>query len=185
MASKVRWGGGVTAQGIDSVDTSRRFTPYEGPIPPPGVYRWWMKILRITESSNKNDQIMLGLQLTPRSDMPEQKRYKGYWQVYYIPVMDGTSFRVREFTDMIGVSGKDFISSTVEDDPKTRNIMKIGRWVNTGKLIIPAALGWGEYKGKERMEITQLIPASAAGEADSDGADDGADDTTPDDEPPF
>lgn len=180
---KVRWGGGVTAQGIDNVDTSKRFSPYEGPTPPVGVYRWWMKLCRITESSNKNDQIMLGLQLTPRSDMPEQKRYKGYWLTYYIPIMDGTSFRVREFTDMIGVTGKDFINGTVDDGSKDRNILKVGKWVNDGKLIIPAAIGWGTYQGKERMEITQLIPASDANP--DDGADDGADDTTPEDEPPF
>lgn len=180
---KVRWGGGVTAQAIDDVDTSKRFTPYEGPIPPAGVYRWWLKLLRITQSSNKNDQIMMGLQLTPRSDMPEQKRFKGYWITNYVPIMDSTAFRVREFTDWIGVSSKDFMTGTVDDGSKDRNILKVGRWVNTGQLILPVAIGWGEYNGKERMEVTQLIPASAANDADEDdGADD---DATGDDEPPF
>lgn len=180
---KVRWGGGVTAQGIDSVDTSKRFSPYEGPIPPVGVYRWWLKLCRITKSSNNNDQIMLGLQLTPRSDMPDQQRYKGYWITNYIPILDGTSFRVRDFTDWIGVTGKEFVNGTVDDGSKDRNIQKIGSWVNTGKLILPAAIGWGEYNGAQRMEVTQLIPASAAAEtddADADGGDDGGDD-----EPPF
>lgn len=184
MPSKVKWGGGVTAQGIDNVDTSKRFSPYEGPIPPAGVYRWWMKILRATKSKQDNDQLMLGLQLTPRKDVPEQARYKGYWQTYYIPIMDGTSFRVREFTDAIGVTGKDFINSTVEDNAKDRNIMKIGRWVNTGRLILPAALGWGTYNGKERLEITQLLPLTDDSSGDDTDAP-GDDDSSGDDEPPF
>lgn len=181
---KVKWGGGVSAQGIDDVDTSKQFTPYAGPTPPNGVYQFHLKIARIGESKQGNPQLILGLELVPRKDRPEDRRYKGYFLMDYIPVMESTQFRVRPFLDAIGVSGKDFVDRTVDDGSDKKNITKIGKWVQNGKQYVLVSIGMGsDQAGNSRMEAKSYVPAQDLGDTDDDAADDTADND--DDEPPF
>jgi hypothetical protein len=190
---KVKWGAGVTGRGIDEVDTSGNFTPYAGPVPPAGVYQFHIKVLRRKLSSNKNPQLVIGLELVPRKGMPEQNKYKGYFMMDYIPVMDSTQFRVRGFTDGIGVKGRDFAERTVDDGSEKENILKIGNWVQNGKQFLLVSIGQGsDQQGNPRMEVKGYVPAGAASapaeddnaEDQDDSADDSADDTN-DTDPPF
>lgn len=175
---KVKWGGGISQGALDEVDTSRQFTPYDGPTPPAGVYRFKIKVLKQTSSSNNNPQLQIGLELEPRADIPEQKRYKGYFMMDFIPVMDSTAWRLRPFLDAIGVTSKEFVNGTVADEDQ--NITKIGRTVPKGLLLACSIRNGQDQKGNPRMEVAQYIPV-----ADGDDQDDAADDATSDDEPPF
>jgi hypothetical protein len=191
---KIKWGGGVTGKGIDEVDTSKQFTPYAGTVPPAGVYQFHIKILRMTLSSNNNTQLMIGLELVPRKGMPEQNKYKGYFLVDYIPVMESTQFRVRPFLDAIGVKGRDFTDRSVDDGTDKHNVTKIGNWIQNGKQFLLVSIGWGaDQNGNNRMEVKGFVPAGGAAFAGSSEEDDGDDgnqdddtnDANTDDEPPF
>lgn len=177
---KVKWGTGITAAAIDEVDTDKQFTPYEGPTPPNGVYRFHVKVLKQTTSSNNNPQLAVGLELTPREDIPEQRRFKGYFCMDWIPVMDSTAFRLRPFLDAIGVTSKEFINGTITDEDK--NVTKIGKLAITKKLLVAASIRMGQdQKGNARMEVGTYIPVVDGDDQDAD-ADAGY---NADEEPPF
>jgi hypothetical protein len=189
---KVKWGG-VTGKGIDEVDTSKQFTPYAGPVPPAGVYQFHLKILRQGMSSNNNPQLILGLVLVPRKGMPEQNKFKGYFLMDYIVVMEQTQFKVRPFLDAIGVKGRDFTDRCVDDGSDKKNITKIGNWIQDGKKFLLVSIGMGsDNNGNSRMEVKGYVPAANAAApvdadagADADDQDDTVDDANGDDEPPF
>lgn len=176
---KVKWGGGISQNALDEVDTSKQFSPYDGPVPPAGVYRFIVKVLKETTSSNNNPQLQIGLELVPRSDIPEQRRYKGYFMMDFIPVMDSVAWRLRPFLDAIGVTSREFVNGTVNDEDK--NITKIGKKVVKGTVIAVSIRNGQDQRGNARMEVAQYIPV-----VDSDDQDDTADDASgSDDEPPF
>lgn len=177
---KVKWGGGISQDAIDEVDTSKQFTPYDGPVPPAGVYRMKVKILRTSESSNGNPQLVIGLELVPRSDIPEQRRYKGFFLMDWITVLDSTAWRLRPFLDAVGVTSKEFLNGTVQDEEK--NVTKIGKKVVVGSLVAVSIKNGQDQKGNARMEVGQYMPVVDA----DDTADPDADDASgSDDEPPF
>lgn len=166
---KVDWGGGFTAEDIDKAD--RGFTPYAGPQPPAGMYKFKLKVLRRRTSSKGNPQLMLGLELVPRKE--SEKKFKGYFLTHFITITDGTLFRLAPFLDAIGVKGKDFISRTVEDEDQ--NIKKIGKWVNDGKQELMVSIG---LDNQQRWEAKNFAPVPE----DVDDVDDDADDADEDDD---
>lgn len=176
---KVKWGGGISQGAIDEVDTEKQFTPYDGPTPPAGVYRFNVKVLKTSTSSNNNPQLVIGLELVPRSDIPEQRRYKGFFLMDYITVLDSVAWRLRPFLDAVGVTSKEFVNGTVTDEDS--NVTKIGKKVVKGTMVAVSIKNGQDQKGNARMEVAQYIPV-----VDGD-QDDSADDTDPNDdtEPPF
>ena len=174
---KVKWGGGISQDAIDEVDTSKQFTPYDGPTPPNGVYRFVVKVLRKASSNAGNPQLQIGLELVPRSDRPDQKPFKGYFMMDFIPVMDSTAWRLRPFLDAIGVTSKEFVNGTMTDEDD--NITKIGKKVVKGTLVAVSIKDGQDQKGNSRKEVGQYIPVVD----DEAGLSDDHDD--PDNEPPF
>lgn len=174
---KIKWGGGISQSAIDDVDTDQQFTPYDGPTPPAGVYRFRIKVLKTSESSNGNPQLVIGMELVPRSDIPEQRRYNGYFLMDWITVLDSVAWRLRPFLDAVGVTSKEFINGTVTDEDK--NVTKIGKKVVKGTIVAVSIKNGQDQKGNARMEVGQYIPV-----VDGD-QDDSADDAETDDEPPF
>lgn len=179
--AKVKWGSGAaSAEDIDNVDRSKNFTPYEGPTPPAGVYRFWLKRLKKAESKAGNPKLTLHLELVPRKDIPEQKPYKGFFLVDDVPV--GVAFRVAAFCDAIGVTGKEFVQQTVVDEDG--NIKKIGKWTNDGKVVLVVAIRNGQdQNGNTRMEVSSYIPLVTEDSEDDDNDDDAG--TDGDDDAPF
>lgn len=147
---RANWG--VDPGDVDEFDRESQYTPYSGPVPPNAVYQWNIKVLKfITGTRDKFPQLRLGLELVPRAEYDE-KRYKGYFLMAFMPVSDKTAFRYVPFLDAIGVSGRDFTSKTITDEEG--NIRRIGAWRHDGKTLILAEQKDGnDQNGNPRKEI--------------------------------
>lgn len=174
---KVTWGGGLSAGDVDKADRSQ-FTPYGGPKVPDGLYCWRIKVLKRGKSSNKNDQMIVGLELVPRASRPDEKAYAGYFVTDYIMLMESSAFRVAAFTDAIGVTGADLINRTKDTGEKdTRGsieIVSIGSWKHDKKQLVLAQLATDtDPKSKTGRKIsgywtTEALTQEPTGEADED-----------------
>lgn len=160
---KVKWGGGLSGGDFDNADRNQ-FSPYDGPpVPTNTLFCWKVKILKRGKSTGGHDQLIVGLELTPRRSRPDEKPYAGFYTTDYIIVREDTLFRVAPFLDAIGVSGADFAERTdVEreaDSRGSRSILKIGRWVNNGKNYVMATLvDSDDGKGNPRKKIGSYWP---------------------------
>lgn len=176
---RVQWG--VSASDVDDFDRDSQFKPYAGPIPPGNtVYAWRIKVLKnVAGDRKKNPQLRVGLELVPRQGFGESK-YAGYFVMDFIPIMSSTAFRYVPLLDALGVSGREFEASTIND--KEGNIKKIGRWVNDGETVVIAMLSDGEdQNGEPRKEIRagtygDLPSHIALSESDDDDEDELPDD---------
>jgi hypothetical protein len=153
---KVTWG--ISPSDVDEFDRDSQYRPYMGPIPPNGVYEWQVKVLKsVAGTRDKNPQLRIGLELVPRSSRKEEKKYSRYFLMAFLPIMEKTTFRYVPFLDALGVSGKEFANGTMTDEEG--NIKKIGRWRNTGDVMIAAELKDGtDEKGNSRKEIGWMGP---------------------------
>lgn len=172
---KVSWS--TSAEEIDEYEDDGSRGMYEGPVPPPSVYRF--KIAEIKKVSYKTGS--QGLRLTLDIDDPreEKKRYNGArtWE----NVVDGEStvFKIKQFLTAIGATGKDWAAMQVGTDDL---ITKIGRIKVTDQMYVRAStkLGKNANSGETRFEIARLLPLSS--DDDGDGDDSGDDDG---EAPPF
>jgi hypothetical protein len=128
---KADWG--VDPSIIDDFDRSKQFKPYAGPIPPDGVYLMRIKQLKYAAGTkSKLAQLRPGLELVPRS--ADEKRFKGYFVMDFLPISGKTEFRYVPFLDALGITGKEFVNKTVYD--ADGNVTKIGSWRNKGETLI-------------------------------------------------
>lgn len=148
---KVSWG--VDAGDVDDFDRDSQYKPYAGPQPPRRVYVWRIKTLKYAAGSKgKNPQLRPGLELVPREENTDEKRYAGYFVMDFLPVANNTTFRYVPFLDVLGVSGRDFANNTLIDDDG--NVKRIGKWRNDGQQLIAAELVEGQDQdGNVRWEI--------------------------------
>lgn len=171
---------GIQASDVDEFDRDSQYKPYTGPIPPDAVYNWRIKVLKfIAGTKQKLPQLRIGLELVPRSGSEE--KYADYFVMTFPPVSEATRFRYVPFLDAIGVTGREFVKGTKTD--QDNNIVKIGRWRNTGDEIIAAQLKTGEdQNGDARKEIGWMGEAVEDYEDDSDVDDEDYEDEEFDDE---
>lgn len=173
---KVNWG--VDAADIDNFDRDSQYAPYDGPIPPNGVYVFKVKVLKHTAGTReKNPQLRIGLTLVPRKGRKEESRMKDYFIMAFLPVTDKTQFRYVPFLDAIGVSGREFQRGTITDEEG--NVKKIGRWRNTGDVLIKAEIrDTTDQNGNPRKDIGWMgsIDAEEPEEEDDDYTDDADED---------
>lgn len=146
---KANWG--IKASAVDEFDRESQFTPYEGPLPTAGVYRFKMKFIRfVAATGDKFPQLRLGLELVPRNTA--EKRYAGYFQMAFLTISDRTQGFYVPFLDAIGVTGKEFETGTITDEEG--NIKKIGRWRYTGQEHVKAQIKDGsDLHGNPRKEF--------------------------------
>lgn len=149
---KADWG--IDSGVIDDFDRDSQFTPYAGPTPPDGVYRFTIKTVKFAAGTKRKlAQLRPGLELNPRG--AEEKKYKGYFIMGFLPVGEQTAFRYVPFLDAIGVTGTDFAKRTVIDEDQ--NIVKIGKWRNNGETDILAQIRTGtDQDGNPRKEIAWM-----------------------------
>lgn len=132
---KVNWG--ISASEIDDYDRSSQYKPYDGPIPPNGVYVWRLKkLVSVAGVNGKYPQLRMGLELHPRTKA--EKAYEGYYVTNFAVVSPNAKFRYVPFLDAIGVSGREFENGTIADEEG--NVKKIGKWRNTGDVRIKGEL---------------------------------------------
>lgn len=181
---KVNWG--VRAADIDNFDRDSQYAPYDGPIPPNGVYQFKVKVLKsVAGTREKNPQLRVGLELVPRKGRKEERRMQGYFIMAFLPIMEKTQFRYVPFLDALGVSGREFERGTITDEEG--NVRKIGRWRNTSEEIIKAEIKDGQDQDGNPRKDVGWMGALTDEEPDDDGdddfdEDDGGDDADYDDD---
>lgn len=197
---KVTWGGDISADAIDEAER-RQFQPYDGPVPPNALYAWKIKMLKKGKAkSSGNDQLIIGLELAPRTGREDQKPYKGYYRTTYIAVVDSQAGKLAGFLDAIGVTAKDFLNRMYDDGEKDARggvrITKIGDWVNDGNQYVLGELNDDTDKdGRPTKRVDRFWPPPnveskpkakrrARAEEDSFGEDDADDADEPVEEKP-
>ncbi len=164
---KVNWG--ISKGTISNFDRESQYKPYDGPLPPAGMYRWLVKRLKyVAATGTKNPQIRAGLELVPRNT--EEKRYKGYYITAFLTIAEQYPGFYVPFLDAIGVSENEFLSGTITDEEG--NIKKIGRWRFTDDVHLKAQLrDETDQAGNPRKGIG-YIGADSGGEEFSDDTED-------------
>lgn len=186
---KVKWGGGLSGSDFDNADRSNSFKPYDGPpVPTNTLFCWKIKVLKRGKTTNGYDQLIVGLELTPRRSRPDEKPYAGFYITDYITVMEDSLFRVAPFLDAIGVSGTDFAERTiVEQDADRRGsraITKIGRWINNGKNYVMATTVDGDDgKGNPRRKVGNYWPIPEAEDSEAEEESDSENDWEEEEQP--
>ncbi len=177
---KVTWGGDFDGSTFDDAERSQ-FKPYDGPIPANAMYAWKVKNVKRGETSNGNDQLIIGLELIPRRSRPDEKKYKGYYITHFLVMTEGTAWKVAPFLDALGVSGADLVSRTKdtgeEDNRGNVPLVSIGKWKNDGSTIVLASLEDDDYKeGRKRIREFWPVEDAAKDEDDEEESDDSEDD---------
>lgn len=168
---KVRWG--INAREVDSsFDRDSQYKPYDGPVPPNGVYHFQVKVLKcVAGTRQKLPQLRIGLELVPREGRKDERRYKGYFIMAFLPISDKTAFRYVPFLDAIGVSVGDFADRTNPDSDG--NVKSIGKWRNDGKELIAVELKDGQdQNGNSRKETGWMGAIDDEGDDEEEDYDD-------------
>lgn len=180
---RVQWG--VSASDIDGFDRETQFKPYDGPIPPNGVYVWKIKVLKsVAGTREKLPQLRIGLELQPRKGRKDERAFSGYFTMVFRSITEKSVMFYVPFLDAIGVSGRDFESRTIADEEG--NIKKIGAWRNDGNQFVKAELKDGvDQHGQSRKEIGWMGPDTAEDELEEDEEDFDDDEYDEDEEDAF
>ncbi len=170
---KITWE--TTAQEIDEHESDGF---YSGPVPPPSVYRF-----RISEIVHKEFRSgSTGLRVTLDLDDPRKEKspYKGARLWENIVDTEGSRFRVKQFLDAIGATGKDWANTFTDSEGK---VTKIGRVKITESLYIRGRTKYGTYNGEQKAEIAAFLVKGETSDAEDDSDD--SDDDTSVEEAPF
>lgn len=139
---KFDWG--LSAGTVDDFDREKQFKPYQGPMPPNGVYKWKVVNAWVAAGTNeKNPQLRILLAISPRDKA--ESRYEGFTCMKLAVVSDTTNFQYVPFLDAIGASESDFTRRT--DTDGEGRVRKIGKWLNNGKTFVAGQLEDNDYEG--------------------------------------
>src|SRR6266498_1835810 len=151
---KVRWA--VSGSQVDEVEVEDRgqdFEPYEGPIPPKyTILDMDIQRCELTESGKGN--AMVKLLLIANGD-GKQVKYKGLPVWDQIVVVEQNDWKIRQFLDGIGATGKDWDNTVTDADG---NIAKIGR-VKPLEMGVRISVKRGQnLDGETRAEVGRYVP---------------------------
>lgn len=150
---KVKWES-ISEQDIDEAQTNQA---YAGKVPPAGVYRFELRVLKTGESGEGNPKLVIGCFLDG-SWRPEHKKYDGCPMWDHLAVIQSQNFKVRAFCDALGVTSKQFMTQTMTDEDD--NILKIGTLkIKDEGLLIYAAV----QKTNDPDYGEQIRPARGGG----------------------
>ncbi len=151
--AKVTWG--IDADTIANAEGSS-FIPYDGPVPPNGVYGVAFKKIEATTSSTDKPMIKV-LAVIDGSIGQNKKEYDDCPLWDQIVVGSSTDWKVKQFLDGIGATAKEFVTGTVTD--KDGNITKIGSVTFTEGKRFKVQVKKGKDKdGNIRAEIGSYLP---------------------------
>jgi hypothetical protein len=176
---KAKWGSGdeaLTAADIDGAQ-SNGFTPYSGPIPPAGLYKFVVKQMTQGTSGAGNPKLQTVMELAGDWKSNHAK-YDGCPLFDNMPVMKSTAFRVKAFCEAFGLTSKEFYGGILTDEK--------GKVTKLGSLGDPAGLevyvsvskraATDQYPESLQLNGTGYLPV------DDDDAEDAAEDETADDD---
>jgi hypothetical protein len=183
---KATWGSGDQALSAADIDgaKSNEFSPYSGPIPPAGLYRFIVKQMKqgLSAAGNPKLQIVMELDGTWKSN---HKKFDGCPLFDNMPVMKSTAFRVKAFCEAFGISSKQFQTGIITDESGKVTKLSIAGdpnglevYVNVSKR--PAT---DQYQESLQLNGTGYLPISD--DEVEDQNEDESDDEGDDDEPPF
>lgn len=110
---KAKWGD-FSSEDIDNAQ-SNQFSPYKGPIPPAGLYRFTVKQMKQGMSQANNPKLQIVMELDG-SWKPNHKVFDGAPLFDNMPVMKSTAFRVKAFCDAFGITSKQFNTGIITDE---------------------------------------------------------------------
>lgn len=172
--AKVKWGS-ISEQDIDQAEVSQS---YAGKIPPTGVYRFILRRLKTGESGEGNPKLII-MGILDGTWRPEHKKYDGCPFFDHLAVIQSQNFKVRALCDALGVTSKQFMTQTVEDEDN--NVLKIGTLkIKDEELLIYISV----TKTNDPEYGEQLKPARGGGymPAPADDEDDAGEDDAVDDD---
>lgn len=183
---KAKWGTGdeaLTAADIDGAKSSE-FTPYAGPLPPAGLYKFVVKQMKQGTSGTGNPKLVTIMELAG-DWKPTHEKYDGCPLFDHMPVMKSTAFRVKAFCEAFGMTSKEFYGGILTDED--------GKVTKLGSLGDPAGLE--VFVNVKPNPPTEKYPNPNLGlngtgylPVDDDAvedADEATGDDAADDEPPF
>lgn len=182
---KAKWGAGPEALSAEDIDSAKssEFTPYTGPIPPAGLYKFVVKMMKQGVSSTDNPKLLVVMELAG-DWKPGHEKYDGCPLFDHMPVMKSTAFRVKAFCEAFGLTSKEFYGGIITDED--------GKVTKLGPLGDPAGLevfmnvsqrpATEKYPNPSlQLNGTGYLPVDDDAAESADDADDADDDT----EPPF
>lgn len=176
---KIKWD--LDSEAIDNAE-SEGFTPYAGPVPPAGVYKFTLKRLEATKSSAGNKMLKVLMELDA-DGIKERKKYHGCPVWDNVVVMDKTAWKVRQFLDALGVSASDFTNKTVAEEENSKHLVrKIGSLKVEGVELTVQIKRGANQEGDPRPEVQRYLPYSELDDSDTEDAREAQDD---DEDAPF
>jgi hypothetical protein len=185
---KAKWGSGdeaLTAADIDNAQSST-FTPYSGPIPSSGLYRFVVSKMTKGKSEAGNDKLQT-IMLLDGTWKSEHKKYNDCPLFDNMPVMKSTAFRTKAFCAAFGISAKEFLTGIIYDEGG--RVTKLagagepeGLVVYVNVKYVKASQGYAE---KIQLNGTGYLPVDFDPDEAQSGDDTDAGDDDPGEEPPF
>jgi hypothetical protein len=167
---KVKWN--TKAAEVDEAEERESdFTPYEGDVPPPGVYRLSLRFAQVFQFSSGNS----GLKILAIVDEPKSSakaKYNGapIWE--QLVDIDTQTFKIKQFMRSIGGTGRHWANTvSAEDDRGNEMVTKFGPIVVEG-LKLKAQLRREMYQGDPQAKVARWLPK--ADESDDDNGSDGS-----------
>lgn len=174
---KVKWGGDISVEDIDSAESG--FTPYSGDIPTPGVYRFTLRHALQGKSTQGNPKIKW-VWILDGSWKKEHKKYDGCPVFDEMPMTASSAFRAKAICAALGVSAKDIINNTVTDEDGY--LTKIGKQTIEEGLEVYIAVKQEndpDYGKRLRLNGGGYLPLDDAEDAEEDAAESAEDGPDP------
>lgn len=174
---KVKWN--TKGAAVDEVepDEGPVFEAYDGPIPPKNsVLRLKLKLCYVEQFSTGNGGLKLLFEVDEPKSSPKA-RYNGCPCWEQLVDVDTQDFKIRQFMDAIGGSGKHWDNTMTQKDDKDREaVVKFGN-IKTEGLTVRVQSAQETYQGEKQLKVQRYLPLAT--DDDSDSGDDSGD------EPPF
>jgi hypothetical protein len=177
---KVNWG--TSAADIDNAEEFESdFKPYEGPVPPRGVYRVALKQAEKKAFGSGNNGVELLFEIAEPGSSAKAK-YNGCPLWFYLVDTETGAGNIKNFMRAIGGSGRNWANTQTSKDDRDRDMVtKFGAIVVKG-LTARAETRLETYEGEKRAKIQRFLPKADEPEPGDDSDDSG---TSTDDGAPF
>jgi hypothetical protein len=180
---KVNWN--TKGEQVDAVEPQEgeTFEPYDGPIPPNNsVLQVSLKWARVADFQSGSG----GLKLLMEVDEPDgpKAKYNGCPLFENLVDIDTQDWKIRQFMDAIGGTGKDWDACvSVKDDNDNEVITKFGK-IKADGLTLRVQTMIDTYNDERRAKVRKYLPkvTGSAGKSSGSKARRGA---GSDEEPPF
>lgn len=178
---KTTWGSDLDEEAIESAESRDSYT---GPVPPKGVYRFRLRSLKKGKSKAGNPMVRF-FGVLDGTYKDGHKKFDGAPLWVDTAVMSSTAFRIKALVNGLGVTAKQFMTSTVTDDAEPEaNILKIGTKKITENMLVYVNIKPEDGEQGERIGIVGggFLPVPEGD--DETGSADGTDDEPTEDDKP-